>query len=97
MNRTVLLPVSSISLAGGLRGRWRVILRVHSATARPGGGIWSGSRSGLPVDQRLLGLERRRIRLGAGPLGPPSTAARTVGGASLGKKRQTLSLPPRSL
>ena len=50
--------------------------RVEAFGAAPG--------PGFRLDQRILGLARRTLRMGGRTLGPSATSARGMGGAAMG-------------
>jgi hypothetical protein len=64
-------------------------VRVETQTAATG--------PGLCVDNRLLAMDRNRLRLGAGQLGSPAKTSRSLGGRPLGTSSWRLGLDCRPL
>lgn len=83
--------------SGRLRGLWGVLLCKHASAIHPSGSLWRGARTGLSLDQRLLGLEQRSVCVGSRPVGPPAAPTCNMGRAPLGKEGRPLSAPRRSL
>src|SRR5438445_289907 len=81
------------TLAGRLRGWLRLLLlRTRCSAARARGNVWRRARTRVCVGQRFLGLPRWRVRLDAGPLGPPAAAGIGLGRRTLGAPWEPLAL-----
>src|SRR5436190_17242068 len=68
-----------------------------SAAAASRGNSDGDTRTGLRLDNRLLAMDRHDLRVGAGHVGSPPAARRSLGRRPLGASLQRLGVGPRPL